>query len=60
MRYKRQVWFIAFKLSVSLFILAPVLLLQTACPCEDHGNIVVTRDVDYLAESDYSKDKDNY
>ncbi len=54
----RYVWLHAFKLVASLFLFASVLLHQAACFREDHGNIVVTRDVDFLTEFDYPDDKD--
>ena len=58
MKCKRHAWLNALKLAASLILMVPVLLQQAACSCENYGSIVVTRNVDYLAGSDYAEDKD--
>jgi acetyl esterase/lipase len=46
------------KVAASLILSAPVLSQQAACSFEDLESVVATRDVDYLAGTDYAEDKD--
>jgi acetyl esterase/lipase len=58
MKCKRLGSWTVLTVAASLIFAAPVLLQQAACSLEDLESVVATRDVDYLAGTDYAEDKD--
>jgi len=58
MKCKRLGLLTVLMVAASLILAASVLSQQAACSLEDLESVVATRDVDYLAGTDYAEDKD--